>query len=152
MRSYHFLAILILMVFIAIPLVRADYYVSTDKSTYRIGEPITVYVRTDGGRLALVLEGPYTINVPLGDFPKGSYTFTIGETEARDVGSWTVTLRVETCAGYCLGYDSSNPPKAYFQVIAENVPEFPMPGTILPVLAVALVGTTILARRFHSSR
>jgi hypothetical protein len=143
----------ILVILTGAPAVSAEYSVFVEKSTYRIGEDLSVCIKTEGGRITLVFTGHYTLNMNLGDLPKGSYCFQVGTIEPQDVGSWTVILTVESLPfwGETTGNLQQNQPKAYFRVLPEIVPEFPDFGTLPIVLAVVLIAALVLLKRSRIS-
>ncbi len=146
MKLYHLL-LMFAFIFAFIgssPTVNAIYSISTNKSYYNVGDTITVNVCTEGGRIGVTMSGPYTINVNLGDLSAGCYSFTLGQAEQKDVGSWTVVMTNDSSVPsgrWQMSY-AANPPKAYFTV-SPGVPEFPLPAV---TLGIALAGLLIITK------
>ncbi len=145
MKWYYLLLIAAFALVVGVPEVQATYSVSTNQSSYRVGETITVNVCTDGGKVGLTLSGPYTINVNLGDLPQGCYSFQVGQAEQKDVGSWTIVMTNDSSISAWTSFlaaHGSNPPNAYFTVFS-GVPEFSFPAM---VLGIALAGSLIMTK------
>jgi hypothetical protein len=145
MKRTYLLLIAGLILLSSIPIVKATYSVSTDKSNYKVGDTLTVYVCTDGGKIGLSMSGPYTININLGDLSQGCYSFTLGQIEERDVGFWTITMTNDPSVQFWQGFlaaHGSSPPSTSFTV-SSGVPEFPVPAL---VLGIALAGAFVIVR------
>jgi hypothetical protein len=121
--------------------VSAAYSLSTDRGSYQVGDSITVYFCTDGGKIGLTGQGPYTMNFNLGDLPQGCYNFPLGQAEQQDIGYWTLIMTMDTPVPL---FPSLNPPQTHFTVVGSpNVPEFPIP---VVVLAIILIGSSIVIK------
>jgi hypothetical protein len=140
MRWHQLLLLTIFMIIIGSPAASASYTLSTDKSTYQVGESITVYLCTDGGKVGLTASGPYTMNFNLGDLPQGCYNFQLGQAEQQDVGYWNLVMTMDTPVPF---FPALNPPQTHFTVMASNVPEFSIP---VLVLVIVLVGSLIMTK------
>jgi hypothetical protein len=132
------------LVMASISTVAADS-VWTDKSTYQVGDTLTICISTNGGKIGLKLSGPYTINVNIGNMPSGTTCFPIETLEQRDIGQWTITMYVDVPIPAIVLPGSA---QAYFTVVP-SVPEFAYPPLIL---AVALVGGFLSIREFNHRR
>jgi hypothetical protein len=131
----------------------AQNSVWTDKTTYQVGDTISVCVATGGGKVTLVLSGPYILNVNLGDLPSGSSCFPIGQAEQRDVGSWTVAMYVSPAIYPMIPYTSSPSATSYFYVVNNATPEFSNSSFIIVVtLLVSLLVFRIANPRRASSK
>jgi hypothetical protein len=145
MRRTNLLLMAGLILLVSIPMVKATYSVSTDKSNYKVGDTLTVYVCTDGGKIGLSMSGPYTININLGDLPQSCYSFSLGQIEERDVGFWTITMTNDPSVSFWQSFlmaNGSKPPSTSFTV-SSGVPEFPVPAL---VLGIALVGAFVIVK------
>lgn len=122
----------------------ANDSVWTDRSTYQVGDTISVCVATNGGKVTLVMSGPYTLNINLGTLPAGSLCVPIGQAEQRDVGPWTVSMYVSS-PYYPLLPGSGSGPSATTYFVVENsaTPEF---SSFVPVIVVALIGSVLVIR------
>lgn len=144
MKWYHLVWIAVCVILVSTPVVRADYSLSTDKGSYQVGDTLIVYVCTEGGKVTLTLTGPYTMNFNLGDLATGCYRIPLGEAEQRDVGSWTITMSMDSPVSAFHAYLESHgtPPTATFTVLSP-VPEFPIP---VLVMGVVFVGASFMVR------